>query len=203
MAGMEQKKPKINAVCAERIKAVLKNERVTQAELSRRIGQTPQNVNRIINLKQPLIATTARDIANAFPKSGYRIEWLMGDDDVATQRDAMDSLVAKARKRHDDVVCMVIALARAAKIDVRQYAGGMLHENGAPEDDFIVRDANGVESFATYSELEGIARDLQALAGSELTRLLEARGRKGLVRDAVMAEYSRPLRDGSGEGASK
>ena len=84
---MSKKRTGINPIRADRVKIILERENVTQAKLAELIFQTQQNISRIMQKKQPLTEETAKAIVAAFPE--YRIEWLMGYDDIMTHADQL------------------------------------------------------------------------------------------------------------------
>lgn len=73
----------IDFVRVENLKTVLRLEDIKQVTLARKIGMTPENLNRIIRLRTPLTETTAETICVYFPK--YRKEWLLGYDPYMTE----------------------------------------------------------------------------------------------------------------------
>lgn len=94
---MSKKRTEINPLHAERIKALLKREHITQADLARAVFQTQQNICRIANGKSALTEETARMIVKAFPE--YRLPWLLGLDDYPTELDLRASYILKADTR--------------------------------------------------------------------------------------------------------
>ena len=94
---MSRKKTEINPIRAERVKALIEREGISQSAFAGKIPMTQQNVSRIINLKNALTEETARLIIERFPE--YRIEWLMGYDDQMTVYDFGDF----ATETHDKI----------------------------------------------------------------------------------------------------
>ena len=88
---MSKKPTEINPVRADRVKTILERENVTQQRLAELIFQTQQNISRIMQKKQPLTEETAKAIIAACPE--YRIEWLLGYDDIMTQTDEIRVLI--------------------------------------------------------------------------------------------------------------
>ena len=82
---MSRQRTEINPIRADRVKILMKREKITQTILAERIHQTQQNVSRIMQKRQPLTEETARLIVNAFPE--YRIEWILGYEDFMTEKD--------------------------------------------------------------------------------------------------------------------
>ena len=88
---MSRKRTEIVPIRAERVKILINREGITQNDFAVRIGQTQQNISRILNLKTALTEETARIIVEKFPE--YRIEWLLGYDDSMTNRDVLSSAI--------------------------------------------------------------------------------------------------------------
>ena len=74
---------KIDFVRAERIKTMIRLENLNQASFARKIGMSPENLNRIIKLRVRLTEATAETFCVYFPK--YRKEWLLGYDPYMTE----------------------------------------------------------------------------------------------------------------------
>ena len=70
---------------ADNIKTVIALENMKQVSFAKKIGMTPENLNRIIKLKHPLTEATAETICAYFPK--YQKEWLLGYDDHMTEEE--------------------------------------------------------------------------------------------------------------------
>lgn len=73
----------IDFVRVENIKTIIKLEGIKQVTLARKINMSPENLNRIIKLRNPLTEATAETICAYFPK--YRKEWLLGYDRFMTE----------------------------------------------------------------------------------------------------------------------
>lgn len=86
---MSRQRTEINPIRADRVKILMKREKITQTVLADRIYQTQQNVSRIMQKRQPLTEETARLIVKAFPE--YRLEWILGYDDFMTHEDYWDN----------------------------------------------------------------------------------------------------------------
>ena len=84
---MSRKKTELNPIRAERLKILIDREKerdktFTQTKFAKQIYQTQQNVSKILNLHVALTEENARKIIECFPE--YRIEWLLGYDDIMT-----------------------------------------------------------------------------------------------------------------------
>lgn len=66
-----------------RLKQVLTDQNITQAELARRIPISQQVMSRMVNGEATITENTVRGIVRAFPE--YRFEYLMGYDDMPTE----------------------------------------------------------------------------------------------------------------------
>ena len=109
---MSRQKTEINPIRADRVKILLKREKVSQTQLAERIYQTQQNLSRIMQHRQPLTEATAQLIVKAFPE--YRLAWLMGYDDVMTVSEFKGQCV----KQNDDVNAAVMTILDAAVREV-------------------------------------------------------------------------------------
>lgn len=92
---MSKKKKEINPIRAERLKKLIEREGIRQIELARLINRTQQNISKVINLKAALTEDNAQFIISAFPE--YRIEWLLGYDDVMLKTDYFAKTLKKAQ----------------------------------------------------------------------------------------------------------
>lgn len=90
---MPRKKIKINPKQSERLKLILKEQDITQKELSKQIYLSEKMISVIINGKASITYDTATKISDLFPDAGYRYQWLMGYDDHKTNRDLLISLI--------------------------------------------------------------------------------------------------------------
>ena len=88
---MSKKPSEINPVPATRLKELINREKIQQQELADYICMSQQSISRIIQKKQSLTDHTARAIIDVFPD--YRIEWLLGYDDLVTHADENRMLV--------------------------------------------------------------------------------------------------------------
>lgn len=78
-------KREIKAICGERLKTLIENEKTTQIQLSNEIFLSQQTISAIVQGKANLTEERALDIIGIYPK--YRREWLMGVDDYMTHED--------------------------------------------------------------------------------------------------------------------
>lgn len=79
-------------VRVERIKILLKLQKLDQKDLAEDLGMEPQNVSRFMRSGK-VSEKTCRKIVKAYPK--YRIEWLLGYDGYMTHDDYADSIQHK------------------------------------------------------------------------------------------------------------
>lgn len=104
---MSRQKTEINPIRAERLKILIdreksKNKDLTQAKFAKKIFQSQQNVSRIINLKNALTEETAKDIIKAYPE--YRIEWLLGFDDIMLKEELQENYVRRSDATNTAVI---------------------------------------------------------------------------------------------------
>jgi len=163
---MSRIKTEINPMRAERVKKLIERENITQKELAKRMYQTPQNVSRIIQMKQPLTEETAQLIINAFPGKGYRIEYLLGFDDYMTDSDRLDNLWKDAEKKHDNDISTVQYLASLTGIEVK------LLMTGTNIDDEILIRKGDEEKIVTYKDVTKLIKYLSALTETHLLDLI-------------------------------
>lgn len=64
----------------ERVKELMKREKITQSALAKKIGYTQQGISRMLVAKTGIAESTIEEIVKAYPD--YRKEWLMGYDDT-------------------------------------------------------------------------------------------------------------------------
>lgn len=88
---MSKKASEINPVPAGNLKTLLEREKCQQGKLADLIHLSQQSISRIIQKKQSLTDQTARAIINVFPD--YRIEWLLGYDDIMTHTDEIRAMI--------------------------------------------------------------------------------------------------------------
>ena len=88
---MSKKPTEINPIPAENLKKLIEREKIKQQELADLLFMSQQSISRIIQKKQSLTDQTARAIIKAFPD--YRIEWLLGYDDVMTHTDKLRTTI--------------------------------------------------------------------------------------------------------------
>lgn len=107
---MSRQRAEIHPIRAERVKILMKRERITQTILAKRIFQSQQNVSRIMQLKQPLIEETARKIIEAFPE--YRLQWLLGYDDYMTREEWERGYIQRQGKTDSAAMTIIDAAIR-------------------------------------------------------------------------------------------
>lgn len=167
---MSKKKTEINPKRAENIKKLIELEHITQGTFAKKTHQTPQNVSRIVQMKQPLTEENAKIIHQAFPE--YSLEWLLGYTDCMTYSEMLDDFYKKAQKIEDDNYYIVRYLMRKKDIDFVLYDSGIYqNEYGAYEDRYLIR-KDDKESLMTFSEVYDLIDDLSALVENRLNRSL-------------------------------
>ena len=114
---MSRRKTIINPIRTKRINELIQKENISQKKLADLINHTQQSVNRICNGHNALTEDTAKAIINAFPNSGYRLEWLLGYDNDMTKADFWRNGVRSEKAAQDAVL---ILLSDAFK-EISQY----------------------------------------------------------------------------------
>lgn len=69
-----------------------KGKPLKAADLSRITGVSQKHLSNILTDNKPLTPQTALKIIKGFPNRRYRVEWLMGEDDLKTEGAAFDFL---------------------------------------------------------------------------------------------------------------
>lgn len=82
---MGRNKAEINPNCGKRLRKLLDDNKMTAAELSKRVNCTQQHLSRVATGKSNLSPEIASAIAKVFP--GTRVGWLLGIDDCQTDQD--------------------------------------------------------------------------------------------------------------------
>ena len=98
---MSRSKTEPQIIRADRLKEIIKNERLTQSSLANKIGVTQQSISRIMQGKQALTEGMAKRIVSVFP--AYDVEWLLGyksEEKVRIDiiRDAIDKMISQFPK---------------------------------------------------------------------------------------------------------
>ena len=83
------------AKSAARLKEVLVENRLKQAQLAEMIGIEPNMVSMIVRCKRTLTQQRAQMIVRALPDRHYRAAWLLGIDDYKTEADIKLRAAAK------------------------------------------------------------------------------------------------------------
>lgn len=113
---MSRKKTEMNPIRTERVKTLLNHAGITQKDLADRIFMTQQNISRIVQKKQPLTEETARLIIQSFPE--YRIEWLLGYDDIMLKKDLIPTKYNKLRTEKDTLEKSILSLIRLSDFQI-------------------------------------------------------------------------------------
>lgn len=78
---------KINPLCGERLKEVLREQDLTQSKLSKIMPLSQQTISHIIQGKANLTEANAKRIIELFPN--YNLAWLLGIDDHKTKSEVV------------------------------------------------------------------------------------------------------------------
>ena len=136
----------------ERLRMIALREDITQMKLSELLDCNPVHLSKIVNGARNLTEDMARKVVSLFPE--YRLQWLLGYDDYATDEEA---LVQAAQAEGDRAILgrAILQLAFHAlgcsvcRGEDAEAAG----EEAADADSFRVLDANRKE-VARYSDRE-------------------------------------------------
>lgn len=98
---MSKAKVEPQSIRAERLKEIIKNERLTQSSLADKVGVTQQSISRIMQGKQALTEGMVNRIINTFPE--YDKEWLLGYkekrvDKANILREAIEEMISQFPK---------------------------------------------------------------------------------------------------------
>ena len=80
---MARPKVEINPICGKRLKQICREQGITQFQLSQMINLSQQGISAIVNGHASLTGEMANRVIEKFPQ--YRIEWLLGHDDIPTE----------------------------------------------------------------------------------------------------------------------
>lgn len=167
---MPKKKTEISDIRSDRTKKIFElekekrsPEKFTQEMFAKLAHMSQQNLSSIINKKMALTEETAKSIVNAFPASGYRIEWLLGFDNDMTEADKFKRVIQETQTEADLLYSGVLAFLKLSgfQIDVAPIGG-----NGSLEETFqnmkehctITRDGKSVTF--SLSELNAFENEL-------------------------------------------
>ena len=114
---MSKKKTPIDFKVIDRINTLMKIEKLSQKELSKRINCTSENINRIIKGKHGLTMDMANQIINAFPE--YRIEWLLGYDDCRTHNEYIEKCMKESDHYQRTLKDCILELIKNNGIDFK------------------------------------------------------------------------------------
>lgn len=154
------------SIRADRIRIILKREKLTQLELAEKLEMEPQNVSRFLRSGK-VSERICQRIVSLYPK--YRFEWLLGIDDYMTAQDQLDSLIDRHARNHDETIAAIAYLSELKKIDFEPFAEGMIHTDGSVQDDFKIRIGER-EGYITYSVLTDLIQDFAALTELRFSR---------------------------------
>lgn len=80
---MARQKVEINPICGQRLKQICQEQGITQRQLHEKIHLSQQGISAIVKGKASLTGDIANKVIEVFPQ--YRIEWLLGYDDMPTE----------------------------------------------------------------------------------------------------------------------
>lgn len=105
---MSRSRRGINPLWAERLKTILKEQKITQGELSVRIFLSQQQISKIKTGKAALTPAVAESICKEFPQ--YRVDWLLGYDDFKNDDDCWRNSIIHDK---EPLLCLAEVLALA------------------------------------------------------------------------------------------
>lgn len=115
---MPRKKKEINPKQGERLQTILKEQKISQKGLSKKIFLSEKTISAMINGRSSLTHATAVALINLFPEAGYRYEWIMGYDDYKTNRDMFVSVIQDSQIEADLLYSGVLAFLRLSGYDI-------------------------------------------------------------------------------------
>ncbi len=104
---MRKTRAEINPIRAERLKILLNREKITQTQLADALHFTQQHISSIIRQHNALTEETAKAVISLFP--AYRLQWLMGFDDIMLHTDEITQMIHNEVDTAD-AITMVINL---------------------------------------------------------------------------------------------
>lgn len=190
----KENKEKVNPTPGGRVKKILEQERITQAEACQRLtgcaddGHVAvQTLSNIINDRKRLTENMAQKIIDLFPEKKYRLAWLLGYDEFMTEtekqladRGTQRAEFIEFKKEMDNAADNQNRLLKAAADILALYG---VNWNGSHEMKKYRKDrtiANGPagsyqgENFYSW-ELEDIAFKLYEIAGMELNHAAQVK----------------------------
>lgn len=105
---MARKRVHINDECGKRLATIIKSEGETQASLAEKIGLSRKTMSNMVTGKASVTRETAEMVIGLYPN--YRIEWLLGFDDVEN----------KAGETNTDNTVLIIATAIQAVMEGKE-----------------------------------------------------------------------------------
>ena len=115
---MPRKKKEINPKQGERLQSILKEQKISQKYLSKKIHLSEKTISAMINGRSSLTHATAVSLLDLFPEAGYRYEWIMGYDDFKTNRDMFVSVINDSQIESDLLYSGTLAFLRLSGYNV-------------------------------------------------------------------------------------
>ena len=144
---MARQKVEINPICGQRLKQICQEQGITQKQLHEKIHLSQQAISAIVKGKASLTGDIANKVIEVFPQ--YRIEWLLGYDDMPTEEYAKsfekmmllrDRLMDEAYNQ--EIVATLLKMidieARYEKVDIsieEPWKYPKMHEQGLISDE--------------------------------------------------------------------
>lgn len=147
-----KKRTEIKPECAERLKKLLSDRKMTQTDLHKMTGISLNTISKIINRKSPLTPYIAGEFVRCFP--GTKYEWLMGDSifetDLTEQGYHAIKPYMEKRKRENAVSSFFRSLNLSFSLNVPETS--QLNES---TDEFLSKAKNGEfsKAFEQYEDI--------------------------------------------------
>lgn len=96
---MGRKTVEINPICGKRVKQIIKEQKITQKELAKKIYLSEKTVSHMINGESSVTKPTAKAIHDLYPE--YLTEWILGLTDNKNKLEVFRSALTQAQEEAD------------------------------------------------------------------------------------------------------
>jgi len=132
---MGRKAITINPKSGERVKLLCERQGITQKELAEKINYSERSISNIVTGTKGLSPLLAQAIITEYPE--YRLQWLLGEDDIMTHDEWFSSTknsLAKEKQMMADMLSAIILLATPLGPTIhRRPDGGIMIKVGRNE----------------------------------------------------------------------
>lgn len=157
---MSRKREEINPECGRRLKSLLARSGITQKQLAEKLSYTPQHISQIVqgNRRMPF-ELAQRIIQEVFPE--YRVEWLMGRDDIKTEDDRISKYFDAMEKKQDLILSVIelhgyIVKDVTKEMPVQTDAQGMEYRPAT----IAITSPRGSVRYLSHKDLQEIVSDI-------------------------------------------